>query len=156
MDIDLAEIRKKTVTAQRYIDGLEQPFKGKYLARKQTYQLQQEIIERLKEFAGKCVMIVFSAIWCRDCAQSVPVLALISETTGLEIRVFGGLKKDPLGHKDKWRIPPSPPEVRTFKVDAIPLMIIVDSKGREIGRVVESPKRCPTLEQEIYEIIRSQ
>jgi hypothetical protein len=80
----------------------------------------------------------------------------MAETTGLEVRVFGGLKRDPLSHTDKWRIPPSPPEVTTFRVDGIPLLVIVDNKGQEIGRVVESPKRCPTLEQEICEIIKCQ
>lgn len=139
MNVDLAEVRKKTVTVQEYIDGLEQPFKEKYLARMQTYELQHETIERLKDFAGKYMAIVFSATWCKDCAQNVPVLALIAESTELEVRVFKGLKRDPLSHTDKWRIPPSPPEVRNFGVDGIPLIVMVDEKGREIGRIVESP-----------------
>jgi hypothetical protein len=33
-------------------------------------------------------------------------------------------------------------------------MIVFDVNGREIGRIVESAKRCPTLEQELCEIIR--
>jgi len=40
---------------------------------------------------------------------------------------------DVLNPKRKWRIPPSPPEVETFKVDKIPLMIIIDRKGKELG-----------------------
>ncbi len=62
--------------------------------------------------------------------------------------------KDPLSHTSKWRIPPSPPEVITFNVDKIPLIIVFDVNGKEIGRIVESAKRCPTLEQELCEIIR--
>ena len=64
--------------------------------------------------------------------------------------------KDPLSHTIKWRIPPSPPEVITFNVDKIPLIIVFDVNGKEIGRIVESAKRCPTLEQELCEIIKSQ
>jgi len=153
MSIDLSDIRKKTVSVGQYIDSLEQPFKEKFLAKKQAYKLQPEAVEQLKRFAQKCVIIVFSAAWCKDCAENIPVLSLISETTGLEVWVFGELKKDPLSQVCKWRIPPSPPEVITFKVDKIPLMIIVDMDGREIGRIVESPKKWPTLEQELYEII---
>jgi len=153
MSIDLSDIRKKTVSVGQYIDSLEQPFKEKFLAKKQAYKLQPEAVEQLKRFAQKCVIIVFSAAWCKDCTENIPVLSLISETTGLEVWVFGGLKKDPLSQVCKWRIPPSPPEVITFKVDKIPLMIIVDMDGREIGRIVESPKKWPTLEQELYEII---
>jgi hypothetical protein len=74
----------------------------------------------------------------------------------MEVRVFGGIKKDPLSHTSKWRIPPSPPEVLTFAVESIPLIIMLDLNGMEIGRIIESPKRFPTLEREICEIIRNQ
>jgi thiol-disulfide isomerase/thioredoxin len=155
MKIDLSEIRKWTASVDQYINGLEQPFKEKYLTRKRTYKLQPKTVDQLRKLADRYVVIVFSAVWCKDCTESIPVLALIAESTGLEVRVFGGLKKDPLSHVCKWRIPPSPSEVVTFNVDKIPLMIIVDVNGGEIGRVVESPKRWPTLEQELYEIIKS-
>lgn len=156
MNISLSEIRNKTVSVNQYIDSLKQPFREKFLMRKQTYQLKQEVINQLRKFAGKCVIVAFSAEWCKDCAVNIPVLALISEATGLEIRIFGSLKKDPLNPKRKWRIPPSPPEVETFNVDKIPLMIIVDRDGKEIGRIIENPKHMPTLEQELHQIIKPQ
>jgi len=80
---------------------------------------------------------------------------VINEASGLEVRVFGGLKKDPLGQGRKWRIPPSPREVETLSVDKIPLIIIADRDGREMGRIVENPTQQPTLEQELCEIIKS-
>ncbi|MDH5788842.1 MAG: hypothetical protein OEZ40_11180 [Candidatus Bathyarchaeota archaeon] len=83
-------------------------------------------------------------------------MALISEATGFEVRIFAGLKKDSLNPKRKWRIPPSPPEVETFNVDKIPLILIFNSEGKEIGRITENPTHTPTLEEELYEIIRSQ
>jgi thiol-disulfide isomerase/thioredoxin len=155
MNIDLSSIRKKTVSADLYIDSLEQSARERFLTRKKEYSLQAEAVNALKDFAEKYVVIAFSAEWCKDCAENIPVLSLISQATGLEVRVFGGLKKDPLSQVCKWRIPPSPPEVLPFNVDKIPLMIVSDLNGREIGRVVESPKRWPTLEQELYEIIKS-
>jgi thiol-disulfide isomerase/thioredoxin len=154
MNVNLSEIRKRAVPVSEYIDGLDEPFKEKYLTRKQTYQVQQEAIDQLKAQARNYFIVAFSASWCKDCAQSIPVLTLIAENTQLEIRVFGGLKRDPLSHTSKWRIPPSPPEVITFNVEKIPLVIVLDINGVELGRIVESPKRCPTLEQEICEIIR--
>jgi nicotinic acid phosphoribosyltransferase len=98
MHSNLSEIRKRTVSANQYIDSLKQPFRDKFLARKQTYQLKQEAINQLKKFANKYMIVAFSATWCKDCALNIPVLALISETTGIEVRIFGGLKKDPLSH----------------------------------------------------------
>lgn len=155
MQVDLEGILRKTVPVDQYIDHIEEPFREKFLQRKQTYELCNEAAEELKKSAPGYKLIVFSASWCKDCAQNVPVLALIAEKTGLEICVFGGLKKDPLSQTHKWRIPPSPVEVTTFNVDKLPLIIVFDSSRTEIGRIVESAKRCPTLEQELCEIIKS-
>jgi hypothetical protein len=155
MPLNFMEIRNRTVSANDYINNLEEPFKEKFLTRKQTYQPNREAISQLRAFAGKYVIIAFSSGWCKDCAVNIPVLALINEAARLEVRVFGGLKRDPLNQVHKWRIPPSPQEVETFNVENIPLIIIADIGGREIGRIVEKPSRQPTLEQEITEIIKS-
>ncbi|MGD0159262.1 MAG: thioredoxin family protein [Candidatus Bathyarchaeia archaeon] len=155
MPLNLNEIRTRTVSANDYINNLEEPFKEKFLTRKQTYQLNPEAINQLKAFAGKYVIIAFSATWCKDCALNIPVLAMINETAAVEVRVFGGLKKDPLDQVHKWRIPPSPQEVETLNVEKIPLIIVADAEGNEIGRIIENPSHQPTLEQEISEIIRS-
>jgi len=155
MPLSLTEIRARTVSVNDYINGLEEPFKDRFLTRKQTYRLDREAVSQLREFAGKYLITAFSAAWCKDCAANIPVLALISEAAGLEVRIFGGLKKDPLDQVHKWRIPPSPQEVEAFNVEKIPVIIVADEEGREIGRIVEKPSRQPTLEQEISEIIKS-
>jgi hypothetical protein len=156
MSTSLSEIEKKTAPVSQYIESLEQPFQEKFLARKQDYRLNAEATTRLAGFAKDYMLVVFSAQWCKDCATNIPVLALISEATGMDVRVFGGLKKDPLSHTRKWRIPPSPPEAETFHIDKIPTTIVMSREGMEIGRIVENPKLAPTLEQEICEIIKSQ
>ena len=156
MMFDVSQIRKKTVAADEYIDGLDSPFKQKFLERKQTYQLNIEIVEQLKGFARKYLAVAFSAVWCKDCVSNIPVLALVSEKTGLEVRIFGGIKKDPLSHSHKWRIPPSPPETELYNIEKLPTILILDLDGREIGRIVENPKKQPTLEQELLEIIKLQ
>jgi len=152
MNVNLREIKRKTVSVKDYIENLEQPFREKFLTRKQTYLLNQEAVNKLKNLAKEYVVVAFSAEWCKDCAANIPVLALISEISGLEVRIFGGLMKDPLSHIRKWRIPPSPPEVETFQVDKIPFIIVFDKNGVEIGRIIENPKKMPTLEQEILQI----
>lgn len=152
MDIELAEIRKRTVSVNEYLNSLGEPFREKFFTRKQTYKLNQEVITQLKKFADKFVVVAFSAEWCKDCAANIPVLALISEETGLEVRVFGGLMKDPLSHIRKWRIPPSPPEVETFRVDKIPLIILFSKEGKEVGKIIENPLK-PTLEEELLTVI---
>jgi thiol-disulfide isomerase/thioredoxin len=156
MNTSLLEIEKKTVSIDKYIESLEQVFQDKFLVRKQNYRLNVEATSQLAGFAKDYALVVFSAQWCKDCATNIPVLALISEIAGMNVRIFGGLKKDPLSRTRKWRIPPSPPEVETFRVDKIPTIIVISKEGKEIGRIVENPKLASTLEQEIYEITRPQ
>ncbi len=153
MNINLSEVRKKTVSVSQYMYSLKHPFKEKFLTRKQTYQLKRETINQLKKFANNYYIVAFSAGWCKDCAGNIPVLALISEATDLEVRIFGSLKKDPLSHTKKWRIPPSPPEVETFDVDKIPLIMVFDKKGEEIGKIIENPREESTIEEELLRII---
>lgn len=153
MKVNLAEIEKKTVPANQYINSLKQPFQEKFLTQQRTRKLEQDIINKLRKFANQYVIVAFSAEWCEDCATNIPVLALISEATGIEVRIFGGLKKDSLNPERKWRIPPSPPEVETFHVDKIPLIILLDREGNEIGRIIENPQE-PTLEEELLKIIK--
>jgi len=114
--IDLSKIMERIVPISKYIEGIAYPFKERFLERKQTYQLNEEAILNLKNYAKDIIIVVFSAEWCKDCAANVPVLALIAEKTGVNVRVFGELKKDALNPNEKWKIPPSPPEVKTFNV----------------------------------------
>jgi len=151
--INLEEIRGKTLSVKDYISSMSEPFREKFLDRKESYQPNQEANKRLKKEANKYTVVVFSAEWCKDCTKNVPVLWLISESTGLEVRVFGHLKKDPLNPKTKWRIPPSPTEVKTFDVEKIPWILIFDKEGKEIGKIIENPKFTGSVEEELLYLI---
>lgn len=71
MFFDLSIIRDKTVSIADYMKSLEEPFKGEFLARKKTYEINQETVSPLKECAENYVVIVFSAAWCKDCAVNI-------------------------------------------------------------------------------------
>jgi thiol-disulfide isomerase/thioredoxin len=151
MKINLEEIRRRALSVNQYIASINELFRERFLERKKAYQLNVKTVNELKSLANNYVVVAFSAEWCKDCAANIPVLALISEATGLEVRIFGGLKRDPLNPNRKWSIPPSPPEVEKFHVDKIPLILVFNKEGKEIGRIVENPKT--TLEEEILQII---
>ena len=151
--VELPENIKRTVPVDEYIEKMAQPFKEKFLQRRQTYHLNEETIQKLRNYAKDVIIVVFSAELCKDCTSNVPVLALIAEITGIKVRVFGGLKKDVLNPKEKWKIPHSPPEVKTFNVDKIPYIIIFDKKGGIIGKIIENPTHKNSLEDEILFII---
>jgi len=61
--------------------------------------------------------------------------------------------KHALGAKEKWRIPPSPPEVKTFGVEKLPWIIVFDKKGGEVGKIVENPVHTGSVEEELQYII---
>ena len=154
MQHDLSEIEKRTVSVKQYLESLKSPFREKFFERKHAYVLNQKAIKELRGVAGMYVVVVFSAQWCKDCAAHVPVLTLISEATGLRVRVFGGLKKDVLSSVRKWRTPPSPQEVETFGVEKLPLVVMINRSGEEVGRIAENPKKMPTLEEELLTFVR--
>ena len=135
------------------MNNLKEPFRQRFFEVKRDYRPDKESTTRLKEYANSHFIVVFSGDWCTDCAPVIAALAVINEVTGMEVRVFGGLKKDALSYAFKWRIPPSPPEVNTFGVDKIPLVLVFNDKGEQIGRIVEKPKHMPTIEQELVEIL---
>lgn len=151
---NLKVIVKRTVSVDEYINTLPQPFKKKFSERKLTYQLNEEAVQKLKNYAKDVLIVDFSAEWCEECVVNVSVLALLAEKTGMKVRVFTGLKKDPLNPKEKWRIPPSPPEVKTFNVQKIPHIIIFDKQGKQLGTIIETPESENTLEEEILHIIQ--
>ena len=155
MIVDLAEIRDKTVSIDEYICSMDQVFRDRFLTRKQTCALKLCAVDELRKSARGLVIAVFSASWCKDCAEQIPVLALLAATTGLEVRIFGGIKKDPLSHTSKWRGPPSPSEVNTLRVEKLPTIIVFDANGLEIGRIEERPRMTFTLEEELCEIVKS-
>jgi len=151
---NLKVITKKTVSVDEYINEMAEPFKKRFLERKQTYHLNEEAVRELRGYVKDVVIVVFAAKWCKDCAVNVPVLAILAENTGINVRVFRGLKTDPLNPKERWRIPPSPPEVKTFNVQKTPHIIVFDKQGKQLGTIIENPKPDNMLEEEIIHIIQ--
>ena len=121
--------------------------------RLQEYELNTIITEKLKSYAGKAFIFSFSAEWCKDCKKNVPVLKLIQDTTGIEVRVLGHIMKDAKNPNEIWKIPPSPPEVKDFNVTSIPHIVVLDAVGNELGAVIENPPLEKTLEAAILEIL---
>jgi len=100
--------------------------------------LKRGAINQLKELAKNYAIVAFSTEWRKDCAENIPVLGLISEATELKSESSEGLRKDPLNPRRRCRIP---------------LIILFDKEGREVGKIVENPREESTLEEELLKII---
>jgi thiol-disulfide isomerase/thioredoxin len=155
MKANLKEIKEKTLSIEEYFESMKSHNKERFLSRKMSYKLKREAINALKKISSRFIFVAFSAEWCKDCMEHIPILALIGEETSSEIRVFGGLMTDPLNPRRIWRIPPSPPEVETFNITRTPTILVFNRKGNEVGRMTENPERTSSLEEELLEIIES-
>jgi thiol-disulfide isomerase/thioredoxin len=149
---DVPKLRRNSEPILVYLEGSKAKT-DRFMERFYGYKLDHEAAEKIRKHAGEAVVFVFSAEWCPDCYRNVPVLALIHEATGLEVRVFGHIMKDPKSNTRKWAVPPSPVEVEEFKVAKIPYIVVLDKRGVNMGEIVENPRPGLTLEEELLGIL---
>ncbi len=150
---DLERLRENSETVQDYLDSIAETAPG-FTERRAEYRLDEETTKKLREHAEDAVVIVFSAEWCKDCRRNVPVLGLIAEETGMEVRVFGHLMRNAKDPNERWSIPPSPPEVKEFDVVRIPLIAVLDEDGGKIGEIVENPPEGKSLEEALLGLLK--
>lgn len=152
--VDLDDIRSRTVTAKEYIENMEGKQQDLFLEKYEEYTLDSDATENLAEISDDYTFVVMSAAWCVDCREMVPPFAKLEEKANLDVRVFGGIKADPLNKDRQWRIPPSPPEIEEWNVTAIPWVTIFDKSGNKQGTIKEKPQHEETVEAEILHVLR--
>jgi thiol-disulfide isomerase/thioredoxin len=101
----------------------------------------------LSEFSGKIVLVNLWATWCEPCLREMPSLERMQSRLGDKIAVVaisedrGGGKTvepfiDKLGLRSvKIYLDPKSAIERAFKVQGLPTSILIDRKGRVLGRV---------------------
>ena len=153
--VDLNDIRSRTTNVRDYIDGLKDKDKEKFLEVYNTYKLNTDVVDILRETLKDLTVVVFSAAWCGDCKRAMPVMQQLEEQLGLEVLVFSKIKTAPLDPDRQWAVPPSPPEVNEWGVTAIPWFNFYDVDGNLVGTLIEKPKIKDTLEEEILHVLRN-
>jgi thiol-disulfide isomerase/thioredoxin len=150
---DVAKLRKGSEAVHDYVSA---PSKAKdtFDKRHAEYKLDAAVTKGLKKKAKDYVVFVFTAEWCPDCMRNVPVLDMISEATGLEVRAFGHIMRDAKSNTRKWAVPPSPPEVDEFNVPKIPLIVVLRKDGEKAGEIIENPPPGVTIEQALLDIMK--
>ncbi len=111
---DLKALRANSEPVEEYL-AAPSDANETFTRRLQEYELDPLVTEKLKAYAGKAYIFSFSAEWCKDCKVNVPVLKLIQDATGIEVRILGHIMRDAKNPDERWRIPPSPPEVKTLE-----------------------------------------
>ena len=156
---DLQALRASSEPVEEYLMALSDANEA-FTQRLQDYELDPIVTGKLKAYAGKAFIFSFSAEWCKDCKRNVPVLKLIQDATGIKARVLSHIMRDakhsnPSTPEEKWKIPPSPPEILDFKVFNIPYITVLDAQGNELGAVIENPPTDKTLEGALLAILEA-
>ena len=153
--VDLNDIRLSTTNVREYIDSLKDKDKEKLLEVYNSYKLDADVVDELRDALKDLTLVVFSAAWCGDCKRAMPVILQIEEQLGLEVLVFSKIKTAPLDPDRQWAVPPSPPEVNEWGVTAIPWFNFYDSEGSLVGTLIEKPTVKETLEAEILYVLKN-
>lgn len=153
--VDLKEIAERTSTTREYVNALEVKPKDIIMEKYANYKLDGEVVKELESLTGDLTFVVFSAAWCGDCKNAMPVFLHLEDEIGLNVRVFGKIKTAPLDPDHKWAVPPSPPEINEWGATAIPWIEIFNGHGERVGTIIEKPKVKPTLEAEILHVLKN-
>ena len=156
---DLTALRAASEPVGEYL-AIPRDATGAFNQRLKEYELDPLVTEKLKAYAGNAHIFAFTADWCSDCRRNVPVLKLIQDATGIEVRILGHVMRDaknpnPLTPDEKWKIPPSPPELREFNALKISYIAVLDVHGEELGAVIENPPGDKTLEEAFLAILEA-
>lgn len=153
MKYDVANIRKNSESVHDYVS---EPSKAKeaFDKRRIEYKLDTAAVKEIKKKTRDYFVVAFSAEWCPDCIKNIPVLEILAEATGLEVRVFGHIMRDAKSNTRKWAVPPSPPEVYEFNVSKIPLIVVLSKDGELTGEIVENPPSGVTVEKALLDLMK--
>ncbi len=155
MKANLDDIRNRTTTVRGYIDALEGKDQDILMEMYEEYNLDKQVVDELKDEIKDLTVVIFSAAWCKDCKNAMPVMLRLVEELGLEVLVFSGIKTAPLDPDVKWAVPPSPPETNEWKVTAIPYFFFFNKEGEKVAVLIEKPTVKETLEAEILHVLRN-
>ncbi|MHA1964766.1 MAG: thioredoxin family protein [Candidatus Thorarchaeota archaeon] len=153
--VDIDDIRTRTTNVHDYIDSLKDKDKAKFLEVYNTYKLDTDVVDELRDTIKDLTVVIFSAAWCGDCKRAMPVMMQLEEQLGLEVLVFSKIKTAPLDPDRQWAVPPSPPEVNEWGVTAIPWFNFYNADGSLVGTLIEKPTVKETLEAEILHVLKN-
>jgi len=108
-----------------------------------NYELDEKIINKIYALNEEFEVEIYLGTWCKDSKNNVPKLIKIFETIKkARVKYFAIL----------WRKAERSEIYKLKDIKRIPTIIFY-SKGKEIGRIIENPKK--SLEKDMFEIIKN-
>lgn len=149
----LDNVQQNAPGTSECFEAMSTAYRGGFLRQKEGYKLDNDIVNKIEKYANDYVIVAIFGEWCGDSRHAIPVLSLLEEKVGFEVRALSGMKRAAWNSGKQWDVPPSPREVDVFNITSSPTIIIFKKSGEEIGRIKTKPKMTPTVEAEILKII---
>lgn len=145
-EVDSTNDGKLLLGTQKKDQLLKAPYSDWYVKEHDEYATDKKTIEELKkEKINSYSLVIFLGTWCGDSHREVPRLMKILEETK-----FPEKKMTIIAVNRKKEAPNG--EEGLYNIQRVPT-IIVKKYGKEIGRIIESPK-SGWLEKDLLEIIK--
>jgi len=109
------------------------------------YKPNKNVIDSLKSFKGY-TLLIFGGNWCSDTRTQLPAMLKVLKLTDLDknpLIFFTDRKKECSNCGDF--------DPKKYNIEFVPTFIVLDSTGKEKGRIIETPKR--TLEKDLLKIL---
>lgn len=108
-----------------------------------NYKPDEKIISKINALSRKFEVEIYLGTWCKDSKNNVPKLIKIFKTIKkVKVKYFAIL----------WRKAERSEIYKLKDIKRIPTIIFY-SKEKEIGRIIENPKK--TIEKDTFEIIKN-
>lgn len=121
-------------------------FKASYDTNYENYKVDSASVPQLTNLMKDKKIKVVLGTWCGDSKFQVPHFLKITDAlnvkeSNIEFIAVDGAKKAENGLIDD------------LNIQRVPTFVVIDKKGKEVGRIVESPKK--SLELDLIEILTS-
>jgi hypothetical protein len=108
-----------------------------------SYDANEEIIKKLKNFNTDFEVLIILGTWCSDSQEQVPRFLKILDEIGLDKSYLLMVAVDREKKVDNFNI-------EKYKIERVPT-IIIKRNNEEIGRIIETPIK--TLEEDLLQIL---
>lgn len=167
-EVKFSDIVSEKTPASAAVEQINSQSSGERKRIFTEYEPKADVINQIDEFIKNndelIKVVVFGAVWCPDCvingSQFMKIWKTINDINpNFDVYEIMGIKVKPPAQRKQatyiWAVPPSPVETNDSKFDIrkIPTFFIFNKNGDCIGKIEESAKLKPTLEEELLEYL---
>lgn len=119
-------------------------FKGSYDIFYDNYQVDSTQLDRLKKLMENKKVKVVLGTWCGDSKMQIPHFLKVADALKTDSNSITFIAVDGNKQAEKGLL-------NGLNIERVPTFIVTDNEGKEIGRIIESPRK--SIELDLIEIL---